>query len=366
MRLRHRVLLLLAALLAGAVGALAVVAVRLLHEVGAASDVGTATAAASRVLWLGAGAVAALAVGIGGVASRLWIVAPLEALAREVGAGGQEEIDALRQSLAALRRDLERAHIDREGQLGAIESLLERADARLAATDRLAMTGQLALGAAHELGSPLAIAVACVDSLRYSRPADAGDDPAAGYVDRIDDALGRIDAILRELNAFGLQERAATADERTQVVAVATQTLALARMHKKCRQLDLALVGAEPLAQVAVTLPRRHLEQVLLNLVINAADATERRGRVELRLRLDGERVLLALHDDGEGVPVERQRRVFEPFYTSKPPDIGSGLGLAVSRRLARAVGGELTLAESDLGGACFTLTLPVAPSEAR
>jgi len=107
------------------------------------------------------------------------------------------------------------------------------------------------------------------------------------------------------------------------------------------------------------------MQQVLINLVLNALDATPPGGRVEISARLEdsGGRagVAVAVRDTGPGIPDELKPRLFEPFFTTKPAGQGTGLGLAICRDIIRAHGGEIRV-ESQLGaGATFTVWIPAA-----
>jgi len=107
------------------------------------------------------------------------------------------------------------------------------------------------------------------------------------------------------------------------------------------------------------------LRQVVLNLVKNAAEAAGKGGRVEVQVRSEGGAVEVAVGDNGPGLreaEAEAQSRLFEPFYTTKPT--GTGLGLAVSRAIAQAHGGDVSAGRSALGGALFTLRVPRALEE--
>ena len=103
------------------------------------------------------------------------------------------------------------------------------------------------------------------------------------------------------------------------------------------------------------------LSQVLLNLMINAAQATEGKGRITVRGKSAGGQVQVEVQDTGPGIPAEVMGRLFEPFFTTTADRKGTGLGLAISRHLMSQMGGQLVAANSGAGGALFTLTLPQA-----
>jgi C4-dicarboxylate-specific signal transduction histidine kinase len=102
------------------------------------------------------------------------------------------------------------------------------------------------------------------------------------------------------------------------------------------------------------------LTQVLLNLVVNAADAMEGEGTLVLSGRRADGRVVVAVSDAGPGVPAEHRDKIFDPFFTTKPPGAGTGLGLSVSLAIAESFGGTLRLVDSQ-AGASFEVELPAA-----
>ena len=104
------------------------------------------------------------------------------------------------------------------------------------------------------------------------------------------------------------------------------------------------------------------LTQVLLNLLLNAADAMDGRGTVTLTARREDDQVALHIGDSGPGVASEDRARIFDPFFTTKEPGKGTGLGLSISRQLVEAYGGSLVLlsSESEARGAEFVLRLPI------
>jgi signal transduction histidine kinase len=98
--------------------------------------------------------------------------------------------------------------------------------------------------------------------------------------------------------------------------------------------------------------------RMLINLILNAAEATAGTGRIEVRLRRERRQVHLEVHDNGRGVPAELRQAIFEPFYSTKPT--GNGLGLLSVRAGALEHGGAVEVTESDLGGACFRVSIPI------
>jgi C4-dicarboxylate-specific signal transduction histidine kinase len=107
------------------------------------------------------------------------------------------------------------------------------------------------------------------------------------------------------------------------------------------------------------------LEQVVLNVLLNAAQAMGGQGRVTVTGERRGDRVVLALRDEGPGIAPEHLGRIFEPFFTTKPEGAGTGLGLTISREIVHELGGELRAENHPEGGACFVVELPAAAQEA-
>ena len=390
MRLRGKALLGVSLLAAGPTLLLVVIAGGLLRQVaagwlaaagegagGAGADpsvlagVEATVDAAAQLLWLAGAAIAALATAVGVLAARRHLLTPVEAVARRLGADTLrhgDELEAISRRAETLQRDAERAERERHGQLDAVRNALDRAGDQLVEAQRLGITGRLALGAAHEIGSPLSIAIATVDALRAGSPPDE-------LLPALDEALQRVAAILRELSRFGrpAEERA----ERVELAALARDVVALARLHPRARRVAIKVHTPEAdtdgnvdggdrtlQAAIAALAPRRPLEQVLLNLLINAADATAERGQIDIHCGLevdtDGSAVaVLTVDDDGPGVPDHLRDRIFEPFFTSKADDVGTGLGLAISRRLVVAAGGRLEVDRSPTSGARFRVILP-------
>jgi len=220
----------------------------------------------------------------------------------------------------------------------------------------LAVAGKLTSTLAHEVGTPLNIISGRAElALRVVPP----DHPAHDELVSILAQSERISGIIRSL----LDSMRAQKPE-VREVAVAPLVAQLNRLMSYdagCRGVHLEARVAEDLPPV--TADPGQLQQVLLNLLVNAFDATPVGGRVAIEGAVRDERdragIAIAVSDTGPGIPAEHRDRVFDPFFTTKPPGRGTGLGLAISRDIVRAHGGTLTVRSGESGGATFTVWLP-------
>lgn len=309
------------------------------------------------------------------------------------------ELQALADSVNAMAERLIR---DQERLAENVRSLDETNLALVAARTqviraaRLASTGTLASGIAHELGNPLGALMAYADVAR-SRALTLGQD--AELVDSIREEAARMDRIIRSLVDFARSKggERIPSDPRPVILRVRELLEAQGRLE-----------GVEVLweewgtADPKVLMDPQRLEQVLLNLLLNALDALEGREDPWIRVRLsseagpstalprrrqgdppgvdyahrrrvvpgeDGGRitplataeqvVILTVEDNGPGIPAERLEELFDPFFTTKEPGKGTGLGLALSAQLVEGMGGEIRGGNRREGGAIFTVRLP-------
>ncbi|WP_295880945.1 ATP-binding protein [uncultured Thiohalocapsa sp.] len=134
-------------------------------------------------------------------------------------------------------------------------------------------------------------------------------------------------------------------------------------VQSELKRWSVQLLTDTPETPLAVISNRDALSQALLNLVLNAIQALRDVERRELCIGISarGGRVAISVCDTGPGVPADIRRRIYDPFFTTKPPGEGTGLGLSVALRGIESVGGELKLTDNPGGGACFTLLLPAA-----
>jgi|APLak6261679142_1056127.scaffolds.fasta_scaffold00004_183 signal transduction histidine kinase len=275
-------------------------------------------------------------------------------LARDDESEGGGLLIQLDRALRRLALDLgeeRRLNAQRLGQLTASHDALVRLQAELVATDRLATVGKLASGVAHEVGNPLSGILGYLSVLRMRGKGNA---ELLDVVDRIEHEVQRIDSIVRSLLELGRPSRGqAQAIDVRPVIASCVQLLGASRDFEGVK---VELEGAASLWLRAEPGP---LSQVLVNLLINAAQAMGGQGRVVVRAEAVEGGGQIVVEDEGPGLPDDVKAHLFEPFFTTKAAGKGTGLGLAVSRHLLSQFDGRLEAGDRPGGGARFTIALP-------
>jgi two-component system NtrC family sensor kinase len=286
-----------------------------------------------------------------------------EALFPEAGSG--DELSRLTRALNRMvRRLAERqralaAHVE---ELTLKRRALESAHESLLRSERLASVGRLAAGVAHEVGNPLAAIQGLLVLARLESTPSA---QRADYLARIESEVERIHRLVRDLVEYARPPAPALrpVDPRHAVDAALNLVQAMPRF----RGVQVQRRWGDGLP--AVLGDEARLLQVLLNLLLNAADATEGRGRIEVQVgtAAGGEGwVEIAVADDGPGIPAAHLAHIFEPFYTTKAPGAGTGLGLAISKSIVESLGGELGVASEVGRGSTFTVRLPALRESGR
>jgi two-component system, NtrC family, sensor kinase len=255
----------------------------------------------------------------------------------------------------------------------ALEQRLREVEGRMLQAERLATLGQVTAGIAHELGAPVSYMSQNVASLRrdLSRllegmaPQLAGSPELAELAADLPALLGDLEEgaqhLRRVTDSLKAQARGEDQEQSAEVSEVAAFVARLARPQLRERA-RLSSQG-EP---VHVHAGPVRLTQILLNLVVNAAQAMEgtgRAGRIELRWHASGDSVQLSVVDNGCGIPLALQQKVFQPLFTTKPVGVGTGLGLAICRELVAQLGGSLDLRSVPGEGTRVDITLRRAPA---
>ncbi len=276
-----------------------------------------------------------------------------EELAR-LGASVREMMQKLRHDEEALRARADEAEKARK--------TLESTQATLVRSEKLASVGRLAAGMAHEIGNPLAALLGFEDLLLQG---GLEPDEQRDFLQRMKRETERIHRVLRDLLDFARPREALGGKGGGDVATAVNTVVGLLAPQKDLRNVELVQRVGEALPKVALSEER--LEQVLLNLVLNAVDAVPSgAGRIEVRATHDpsADVIVLEVEDNGPGIPPSVRERLFEPFFSTKEPGKGTGLGLAVGRGLVEAAGGTL-VAKEETSGACFEVRLPCATDEA-
>lgn len=259
-------------------------------------------------------------------------------------------LKAASRKLSQLNEELQANQALLEERISTRTRELQESQALLVQQEKQAAFGLLAAGIAHEVGNPLA-AISSLVQLMNRRDLD---DYMHERLAMIDEQLRRIQRTLRELVDFS---RPASQDVATcDIHEVIQAALNVAKYYKRRKGREISAHFADDV--MPVDMVRDQIVQVFLNLVLNALDATDEGGHIEITTRRRGEWIDVTVRDDGEGIRPEGQKRLFEPYFTTKPT--GTGLGLFVCRNILHACGGEITLAESSGEGTTFEVTLPI------
>lgn len=262
----------------------------------------------------------------------------------------QRESAELRALNAALQREI--------AERKRVQETLAVAEQTLEQSSKLAALGEMSAAVSHELNQPLAAMKTYLAGARLLLKRNRPDEALSSF-GRIDDLIERMGGITRQLKSYARkgQDAFAPVDMGDALGA------SLAMMEPQLRQRQVQITRIVPEERVEVMGDRLRIEQVMVNLLRNAIDATksELNPKVEIILSA-GETATLTVRDNGPGI--EDLDALFEPFYTTKQPGDGVGLGLAISSQIVTDLGGRLTARNGQVGGAVFEMQLPIMGNE--
>ena len=248
----------------------------------------------------------------------------------------------------------------REGEKQKEADFRAKMEQQMIATERLASLGTLAAGVAHEINNPLAIIRESAGWMKsILNKEELADMPRKGDFEM---ALGKIEKGVERAKRITLQLLGSVKQTDSTLSEVDLKELmdeTVDLLHKEAANKDIEIVQLiDPSLRTIWTDPYK-LRQVLINLITNAVHATGPRGKITATLEPVGDRVALTIQDTGRGIPREHLEKIFEPFFSTKPPGEGTGLGLFVTRSIIEKLGGEMDV-ESQLGqGTRFCVRLP-------
>jgi len=234
------------------------------------------------------------------------------------------------------------------------------AEQTLAQSSKLAALGEMSAAVSHELNQPLAAMKTYLAGAKLLLQR-ARTEEALSSFQRIDDLIGRMGAITRQLKSYA--RKGGEAFEPVDLRAALSEALAMMEPQLKTRKLHI--IRTMPRGSVMVMADRIRLEQVIINLLRNALDATKSVAEPQVELMLTaGETAVLSVRDNGPGI--SDLDKLFEPFWTTKKPGEGTGLGLAISSSIVADFGGRMTAHNSEDGGAVFEVQLPLLSDKNR
>jgi signal transduction histidine kinase len=233
----------------------------------------------------------------------------------------------------------------------------------------MASVGRLAAGIAHEIGNPIGIVLGYLEMLKGS---GIGDEDKADFLRRTEDEVQRINTVIRQL--LDLARPKDTQHKLVRVGSVIEDIVDVMQLQPVMSgtKIELDLETSNDL----VWGNTEQLRQVFLNLLLNAADAIQsaestRQGQIQVRtIILDGAETskptMLQVHfkDNGDGIDPDKLQNIFDPFYTTKEPGKGTGLGLAVSFMIIEGMGGTIRAGSQPGHGATFSIELPLGAND--
>ncbi|MEQ9258530.1 MAG: ATP-binding protein [Roseovarius sp.] len=258
--------------------------------------------------------------------------------------------------LRALNLRLQREIAERQR----VQENLAVAEQTLAQSSKLAALGEMSAAVSHELNQPLAAMKTYLAGARLLLGRNRPEEALSSF-QRIDDLIERMGAITKQLKSYARQ----SGGDLAPVNLADALNSALAMMEPQLRQRHVKITRTLPDAPVMVMGDRLRIEQVMVNLLRNALDATQSVPEAAIDILLAaGETAVLTVRDNGTGI--DNIENLFEPFYTTKQPGEGVGLGLAISSGIVNDLGGRLMARNAAAGGAVFEMQLPILPEETR
>ncbi len=240
-------------------------------------------------------------------------------------------------------------------QLAEANVQLQASFEQLRRADRLSALGELSAGIAHEVRNPLGSIEGAIQILGRTK---LPNETRKEFSDLAQTELNRLKAVVTNFLEFARpqqpqQRRTGPAEILESVNRLASET---AKMGEVCLHLDVS-EDVSP-----VMLDPEQIKQVMLNLVINAIQATPPRGNVTLRARIKGKTLALEVEDEGKGIPQANLEKIFDPFFTTRAD--GTGLGLSIAYSIVSQHGGRIEVTRNKDKGMTFAILLPVGQNE--
>jgi len=269
-----------------------------------------------------------------------------------------DELGAVLRDYLNVAERLQRTHEALQGEVVRLRRELASKDQELERRRRLAALGELAAGVAHEVRNPLGAIQLYSGLLRNECLANGGIPAAVELIEKIEAGIRAIDCVVQDTLALA-PRRSNLAHHRLRSIIEDARDVCLGTLRTE--QVTLETHYDDP--AICVRADEDSLQRVIVNLIVNAAEASPANDRIVVHVGPEGEQAVeVRIRDNGPGLPAEVLDQIFDPFFTTKKH--GTGLGLTIAHRLVEAHGGRLSAHNRPEGGAEFVVILPTTGSE--
>jgi len=264
-----------------------------------------------------------------------------------------DEIQILANEFEIMRQKLFESYQGMEEKIQARTQQLQEAQAQISHQEKMASLGLMAAGIAHEIGNPLT----SISSLSQVIKRKTNDERILEHLNNILKGIERISRIVRELVDFS--KPSAYKAAHTNINEIINSAVGIIKYDRRSKHITYLLELDQSLPKTILV--SDHLLQVLLNILINAVDASEGFGNIiKVITYSQNGSIHIDIEDEGCGIPEDKLNKIFEPFYTTKEVGKGTGLGLTVSYGLIKKMNGEIKVKSKLKKGSIFTVILPV------
>src|SRR5690606_35809096 len=252
---------------------------------------------------------------------------------------------------------LARSFNEMSRKMAADIELLKQLNEQLVRTEKLASMGVLAAGVAHEGNNPLASVSSLIQMMQAKK---AIDPEISERLELISEQIKRISQVTKGMTDFA---RSRSSEKKfAGINNIIEASLRLASYDLSFQDLEITTDLSERIPELLVN--EDQMQQVFLNLLLNARDAMPEGGEIAITSAIEGTSARIEITDTGRGIDRAIRKNVFGPFFTTKPAGSGTGLGLSVCYGIITAHGGEIDVKDSPAGGTSFIITIPLDPAE--
>ncbi len=229
---------------------------------------------------------------------------------------------------------------------------LIQAQKQIYQAEKLASIGRLASGVAHEINNPLNGIKSCLYAIEKN---PQNFERNKEYLDLIDEGINNIELIVKKLLGFARQK----SDSNEPVNLAATLSKVLSLLDYRLNQ-KRAEIKRECDDKVVVNADEQLLQEVFMNILLNALDAINEGGKIKVAVSQNGNEAVVEITDNGEGIEKDELNKIFDPFYTTKEPGKGTGLGLSVSLGIIENLNGKIEVESEKNKGTTFRIIIPI------